>query len=164
MDVVAARVRMTRHLFLRWWLSIRAGSPTHTDERWAVSQLLLGEQDLWTQMNAQDRFHSVMVARRFLAVRAGATRAEMAGALLHDVGKIRCDLGTTARVIATLIPPRMIPRFSMFGRLRARFQLYRDHADLGIKLLTNAGSDAVTLEMLRGTGTAARDLARADHI
>ncbi len=105
-----------------------------------------------------------MVARRFLTLRAGATRAEMAGALLHDVGKIRCDLGTAARVVATVIPPRLIPGFSVCGRWRGRCEVYRDHENLGIGLLLSADSEEATVEMLQGLGSAAGDLAQADHI
>jgi hypothetical protein len=74
-----------------------------------MHQLLPAEQELWAHMSAADRTHAVMVARRFLAGRPEATRSEMAGALLHDVGKIHAELGTTARVIATIISPRLIP-------------------------------------------------------
>jgi hypothetical protein len=164
LTAIKSCVATLRHLFTRWWLSISAGPPTATDEKWAIDQLLPSERELWVQMSAQDRSHAVMVARRFLTLRAGATRAEMAGALLHDVGKIRCDLGTAARVVATVIPPRLIPGFSVCGRWRGRCEVYRDHENLGIGLLLSADSEEATVEMLQGLGSAAGDLAQADHI
>jgi hypothetical protein len=134
-----------------------------------MHHLLPAEQELWAHMSAADRTHAVMVARRFLTARPEATRSEMAGAFLHDVGKIRAELGTTARVIATVIPPRLIPprliqREPLGGSLRGRFQTYRDHERIGIDLLLSIGSDAQTIELLQGHGPAAAALAQADHI
>ena len=134
-----------------------------------MQHLLPTEQELWAHMSAADRTHAVMVARRFLTGRPEATRAEMAGALLHDVGKIRSELGTTARVIATVIPPRFIPpwliqRGPLGSTTRERFQNYRDHERIGIDLLLSIGSDSQTIELLQGHGPAAAALAQADHI
>jgi hypothetical protein len=153
-----------RHFAKRWWISVSAGPPCVADEEWAIGQLLPAEQQLWVQMSASDRTHAVMVARRFLSARPEATRAEMAGALLHDVGKIRCDLGTTARVVATVLPPRLLPRVSVCGALRDRCEAYRDHERIGIDLLTHSGSEVETIDLLRGHGAAACDLQRADQI
>ena len=54
----------------------------------------------------------------------------MAGALLHDVGKFEADLGTFARVAATIVGPR--------GR---RFRMYHDHEAIGARLAEAAGAD-----------------------
>jgi hypothetical protein len=103
-------------------------------------------------MSNQDRRHTVAVARRFALIRPDATRAELAGALLHDVGKIECGLGTFGRVAATLIGPR--------GR---RFRSYHDHEAIGARLAAAAGSDPASVELIAGDGPAFDDLERCDH-
>jgi hypothetical protein len=81
------------------------------------------------------------VARRFVAVRPEATRAEIAGALLHDVGKIECGLGTFGRVAATVV-----------GRRGRRFTLYHDHERIGAELAEAAGSDPATVDLIAERG------------
>ncbi|HZB39581.1 MAG TPA: hypothetical protein VE487_01370, partial [Ilumatobacter sp.] len=93
-------VTQPHHLAARFFGSLSSRPPEPAEEQWAVSQLLPGELDLWQRMSNQDRRHSAIVARRFAAARPQATRAEIAGALLHDVGKIECGLGTWGRVAA----------------------------------------------------------------
>ena len=61
---------------------------------------------LWDAMPATDRRHAIEVAKRFGDRRPEATRAEMAGALLHDVGKSASGFGTIGRVVATSTGPR----------------------------------------------------------
>ena len=58
--------------------------------------------------------------RRFLELRPAATRPQMAGALLHDVGKVQSGLGTWGRVAATIVGPRT-----------RRFRQYHDHEQIG---------------------------------
>src|SRR5690606_15191729 len=99
-----------------FFTSLSGRPPRVEDEVWAENQLLAGEVTLWRQMSNQDRRHSVKVARRFGVARPEVTRAEMAGALLHDVGKIRCDLGTFGRVVASVV-----------GGRTERFRRYHDH-------------------------------------
>lgn len=81
------------------------------------------------------------------------TREEVAGALLHDIGKLDAGLGTMARVVATIVGPRT-----------SRLRRYHDHEQIGAELLANAGSPAVTIELVRGHGRAASALAEADNI
>ena len=45
------------------------------------------ELELWRQLPVADRRHSIEVARRFQSM-GQWTREEMAGALLHDIGKL----------------------------------------------------------------------------
>ena len=71
-----------------------------------ASWLAPGERELWSRMSNADRRHAIEVARRFVGRRPDATRPEMAGALLHDVGKVEADLGTFGRVVATVVGPR----------------------------------------------------------
>jgi hypothetical protein len=111
------------------------------------------EWALWVQMGVADRRHAVLVARRFVDRRPAATRAEMAGVLLHDIGKIDAGLGTLARVVATVVGPRT-----------DRFQRYHDHERIGAGLLEAAGSDPVTVALVAGAGDAFADLRAADDI
>jgi hypothetical protein len=129
------------HLARRFFGSLSSRPPDPEDEAWAQSHLLTGELGLWRRMSNQDRRHSALVARRFVEVRPMATRAEIAGALLHDVGKIECGLGTWGRVAATVV-----------GRRGRRFTLYHDHERIGSELAESAGSDPVTVDIIAERG------------
>ena len=101
-----------------------------------------------------DRRHSIEVARRFAERRPDATRAEMAGALLHDVGKVECGLGTFGRVAATVVGPRTAGGSA----------LYHDHEPIGADLAAAAGADPVTVALIERHGPAAPALHDADEI
>jgi len=149
----AARHAHVAHLARRFALSMSRREPAPDDVAWAHSHLLPTEAQLWDRLIAQDRRHSVAVARRFLLLRPQATREEMAGALLHDVGKLVSGLGTWARVVATVVGPR-----------GERFRRYHDHERIGAELLADAGSAAATRELVRGVGAAAAALGAADDV
>ena len=136
-------ITQPHHLAARFFGSLSSRPPEPEDEEWAQSQLLPGERELWQRMSNQDRRHSATVARRFEAARPQATRAEIAGALLHDVGKIECGLGTWGRVAATVV-----------GRRGRRFTLYHDHEQIGADLASAAGSDPATVDMIAERGPA----------
>jgi HD superfamily phosphohydrolase YqeK len=104
-------------------------------------------------MSVQDRRHSVLVARRFVDRAPDATGAEIAGALLHDVGKQVAALSTVARVMATVVGPRT-----------DRFRQYHDHERLGAEMLRDAGSDDETLELVAGRGLRGAALRWADDV
>jgi CO/xanthine dehydrogenase Mo-binding subunit len=91
-------------------------------------------------MMVQDRRHSVMVGRRFVKHRPNALNSEIAGALLHDVGKSAARLGTFARVLATLVGPRT-----------SRFRQYHDHEAIGAAMLRSINSDELTISMVEGS-------------
>jgi hypothetical protein len=141
------------HLGRRFFTSVSPRPPAPEDEAWAEQWLVHGEVDLWRRMPNPDRRHAIEVARRFAGRRPEATRAEMAGALLHDVGKLDAGLGTFARVAATLVGPRT-----------ERFRAYHDHEAIGARLAAAAGSDPVTIAVIEGTGPAASDLRAADDV
>lgn len=140
------------HLALRFVTSLSNRPPDVADEVWAESRLLDGEIGLWRRMSNQDRRHSAKVARRFVAERPDATRAEVAGALLHDVGKVECGLGTWGRVVASVVGPRT-----------ERFRRYHDHEHIGSVLAEAAGSEPVTVALIDERGPAYDTLQRCDR-
>jgi hypothetical protein len=140
------------HLALRFVTSLSNRQPDVAEDIWAESNLLTGEVGLWRRMSNQDRRHSAKVARRFLAARPAATRAEIAGALLHDVGKIECGLGTWGRVVASVVGPRT-----------DRFRCYHDHEHIGSLLAQAAGSEPVTVELIDERGPAYDTLKLCDR-
>lgn len=141
------------HLSRRFFSSLSRRPPERTDVAWALAKLLPGEATLWQQMPVQDRRHSIVVARRLTTLVEQPTRAELAGALLHDVGKLQSGLGTVSRVVATVV-----------GSRTKRFRRYHDHEELGLEMLRRAGSDAGTLAVIDGSGRAARALRDADTV
>lgn len=136
-------IRSPWHLARRFVTSLPATPPRPADEAWADRQLLDGERSLWVRLSNQDRRHSIEVARRFCDARPQATRAEIAGALLHDVGKVRCGLGTFGRVVATVVGPRT-----------ERFRRYHDHEAIGARLVAEVGSDQATVDLVAERGAA----------
>jgi hypothetical protein len=141
------------HLGRRFFTSVSPRPPSADDEAWAERWLLPAEVDLWRRMPNPDRRHAIEVGRRFAARRRDATRAELAGALLHDVGKVESCLGTFARVAATVVGPRT-----------ARFRAYHEHEAIGARLAESAGSNAATVALIEGRGPAAADLRAADDV
>jgi hypothetical protein len=140
------------HLAARFATSLPPTPPSIADEVWVDVHLSTGERSLWTRMSNQDRRHSALVGRRFIDRRPDAPRAAVAGAILHDVGKIECGLGTIARVVATIVGPRT-----------HRFRAYHDHEEIGARLLAAAGSDPITVELVRGEGPFYDDLCAGDR-
>ncbi|MEX0847828.1 MAG: hypothetical protein WD023_08610 [Ilumatobacteraceae bacterium] len=141
------------HLARRFVGSLSTVPPSVQDERWAESHLLAHERSMWRTMSNADRRHATQVARRFVDRRPDAPRAEMAGALLHDVGKVACGLGTFGRVAATVVGPRT-----------DRFRRYHDHERIGADALAAGGSDACTVALVRRSGPAAHALDQADDV
>ncbi|MEL6893680.1 MAG: HD domain-containing protein [Actinomycetota bacterium] len=141
------------HLVVRFFRSLPPTPPSVADENWAQDRLLPGERELWIRMTNQDRRHSVAVARRFIGTRPDATPAEVSGALLHDVGKIECGLGTLGRVAATVVG----------ARFSERFRVYQDHEAVGARLAAAVGSDPATVELIDERGPAFDDLERSDY-
>ena len=121
--------------------------------------LRAGELDLWRRMSDADRRHAVGVARRvksvlggdgpeLVAVVAGGVAPLLAAALLHDVGKVRCGLGIFGRVVATLlgaVAPGRTAGWSDRGGARGRIGLYLRHPEEGAALLSEAGSEPLTV-------------------
>ena len=140
------------HLAARFVTSLPPTPPPVDDEVWVDDHLLAGERELWVLLSNLDRRHSTAVARRFVRARPEATRAEISGAILHDVGKIECGLGTFGRVVATLVGPRT-----------ASFRAYHDHEAIGAAMAEVAGSDPATVDLIAQRGPAFAALNRSDH-
>lgn len=140
------------HLVARFFTSLSPTPPPIDHEMWVDDHLLPGERSLWLQLSNQDRRHSALVARRFVELRPTATRAEIAGAILHDVGKIDCRLGTFSRVVATLVGPRT-----------RRFASYHEHEAIGARMAADVGSEPATVELIAGDGPAFEALEACDH-
>lgn len=141
------------HLVRRFATSLSRRAPSPADDRWATDALVGAEVELWRRMTNADRRHAIEVTRRFVARRPAAGRAEIAGALLHDAGKVEAGLGPLARVAATVVGPRT-----------PRWRTYHDHEAIGARLAEAAGSDPVTVALIDGRGPAAADLRAADDV
>ena len=139
------------HLARRFVTSLSPRPPSADEDEWARTWLTNEEAKLWTAMPNADRRHAVEVSRRFLTRRPVATRAEMAGALLHDVGKVQSGLGPWRRAMATIVGPRS-----------RRFRQYHDHEQIGANMAAQTGADPATVALIRGEGPAAADLQAAD--
>jgi hypothetical protein len=129
------------HLARRFLGSFDRRPPRRSAVEWVENTLSSSEFELWSSMRVEDRRHSIAVAERYRDVRPGASVAEIAGVLLHDVGKVVSDLGTWSRVVATLSEPR-----------GTRFREYHEHEALGALLAERAGSNVITVAMIRGDG------------
>jgi hypothetical protein len=137
------RLAHVGHLARRFLGSLSRRPPNVDDEGWAIGWLSPGEVALWQRMGNADRRHAIEVARRFTARRPQAGRPEVAGVLLHDVGKVDSALGPIERVVATVVGPR---------RSRGRYARYHDHEAIGADLCVAAGSDPLTAAVVRGEG------------
>ena len=143
------------HLAKRFVLNLVPSQVHEIERQWVHSILSQDEFALWSNMMVQDRRHSVMVGRRFVKHRPNALNSEIAGALVHDVGKSAARLGTFARVLATLVGPRT-----------SRFRQYHDHEAIGAAMLRSINSDELTILMVEGSCAAElkEALSKADDI
>lgn len=142
------------HLVRRAIGSIANHPPRREGVDTARSLLLPAEFVLWDDMQNRDKRHSLVVLERFVEREPGASRAERAAALLHDVGKNASGLGWTRRVLATVTGPR--------GKL---FTRYHDHEAIGARMLAGV-SEQRTVDLVAGTVTdrVSASLADADNV
>ncbi|MGK2958756.1 MAG: hypothetical protein ACSLFB_10235 [Acidimicrobiales bacterium] len=149
------KVRSVLHLVRRFFGALHPGDAGPENTAWALNVMLPGEQALWRQMSKPDQRHSAGVARKVEhAIGEGVERPVLAAALLHDVGKLEANLGTWARVVATLVglivgkgrTRRWIDRGS--GPMY-RLGIYHAHPERGAALLTFSGSDPLTIAWAR---------------
>ena len=143
------------HLAKRFFTSLARRDVSGAELTTVRSKLSAHEYELWLQFAIVDRRHSVLVAARFTALRPEASDNEIAGVLLHDIGKISSNLSTLQRVVATIVGPRT-----------KRFALYHQHEEIGADMLRRAGSHSEVIAMVNQTCSAdAADAFRgADNI
>lgn len=149
-----------RHLVTRFFGALWPRGPRPVDEAWARSWLIPGEQALWSRMSGSDRRHAVGVARGTLSLLGDPEepdRAVVAAALLHDSGKVESRFGTLSRAIVTALA-MVVGRSRLSaepesatheGSLRRRIRLYLVHDSVGAELLSEAGSDLLTVAWTR---------------
>jgi putative nucleotidyltransferase with HDIG domain len=143
-------VATTAHLVRRFLGSLWPAGPSSETTRAALAELTAPEAELWLQMSGPDRRHSAAVAGRVrLELGAGAPRAVIAAALLHDVGKLDSSLGTFARVGATMVSRARAAAWTAPTGWRLRVARYLDHASIGAAMLDRAGSDPLTVAWAR---------------
>lgn len=122
-------------------------------DAFAAAHLSAPELALWRRFSAADQRHSVRVAERLLAAHPCADRHEVAGALLHDIGKLDAQLGTAARVVATIVTTG------------DRSRRHRDHERIGAAMLRALGSDPRLVDLVAGVPSPARSrLESADDV
>ena len=143
-----------RHLTSRFFGSLNAAPLSDDEQAWVDSSLLPTERDLWRQMTTPDQRHAYGVAQKTLSLLGEkATRPVIAAALLHDIGKTRAQIGTFARVFATLAGRQasMAQResWSKEDGWLGRAGQYLMHHEIGAQLLTDAGSDPLTITWAR---------------
>jgi hypothetical protein len=139
------------HLARRYATSLSRRPPDAAEVVWGEGWLLPAEVQLWRRLDNIDRRHSLQVTRRFQTLRPDASRAELAAAMLHDVGKLDSGLGTFGRVVASVVGPRT-----------ERFRRYHDHEALGAAWLAASESDPLTVQLVGGTGAVGGDSRTGD--
>ena len=132
------------HLVARFREMGRPVTSETEDTAFASAVLTPDELELWLRMDPRDRRHAVAVTRRFVAGCPAAVREEVAGALLHDVGKAQVSMGRLARSIATIAP------------VTPTMRRYRDHERIGAEMLRVIGAHPRTVELVAGTATDAK--------
>ena len=128
------------HLARRFVSSLVRSDITEAERNMVRSTLSAGEYELWCQFANADRRHSVLVATRFMSLHQDASQNHIAGVLLHDIGKIRSNLSTFQRVIATVVGPRT-----------QRFSLYHQHEEIGVDMLRQSGSHSEVIAIVNQT-------------
>lgn len=146
---------MTRfHLARRFFGSVNAKELESDELSWVRDHLLETEFALWLRFGVADRRHSYVVARRVVKLLdEKATRPVVAAALLHDIGKTATQLSTLERVFATLAGSQATfdqkRSWSTENGWLGRAGSYLMHHELGAEMLTEAGSDPLTVAWAR---------------
>lgn len=106
------------------------------------------ESNAFQSMSRSEQLHSLNVLRKTLEADAAAPNSLRTAALLHDVGKSRCQLSTwqkTFAVIIEAVAPRLSRRLGEDETIscwRAPFVVRRHHAKWSGEILRNCGSGA----------------------
>lgn len=132
---------LMRHLLKRYFRALLAREPSNS-EFIDVGRVLGTELfSLWKTMPHHDQAHSIVVWRRYLQLRPGASKSEEIAVLLHDIGKIKSGLGIHSRVFATVLGPRT-----------KKWRLYAEHESIGAAMLEALQVDQIIVEIVRGNG------------
>src|SRR5688572_511211 len=142
------------HLTKRFFGSLGKSSLAVEDSQWVHSQLIEGERLLWARMSVADQRHACGVARHVVELLGPkATRAVVAAALMHDVGKIETQINTFQRVLATLAgstaSPSQISSWAQENGWLGKAGRYILHNEIGARMLEDAGSDPLTIAWAR---------------
>ncbi|MFZ4518786.1 MAG: HD domain-containing protein [Microthrixaceae bacterium] len=141
------------HRARRFARSLLPAGTTAEDEAWAAARLSPAEAKAFAAMTANDRLHSLGVARGVVAHldRLGMADGDeearwiVTAALTHDVGKAVAGLGTYGRVVATLSGwvggHDMAEHWAETRGFTRRVGLYLQYERLGADLLAVGGSD-----------------------
>lgn len=142
------------HLVRRFFGSLWPVGPASAEDDWATGHLNPREVELWRSMPRYDRRHAVGVARRTEgALGPRATRAVLAAALLHDVGKVDSGFGPIRRALATVAS--MVWGHATAAGWRSRRGVagragrYLSHDAIGAEMLAEAGSDGLAVTWAR---------------
>jgi response regulator RpfG family c-di-GMP phosphodiesterase len=146
-------ITLLRHLVRRTIESIGSHEPSSCDAVWVRSLLTDEEHDLWDRLHPRDRRHSVGVARRFVQLAPSAPDTAVAGALLHDIGKVDAPSSVVVRILTKVCGPRT----SSMRRLT-------EHEQHGLELLHQVDADPLTIATASGCGPWGPALLRADHL
>jgi len=157
--MIVARLQAFGHLARRFLGALRAHPPTHGDRGWVRAHLTEGEYRIWSVMSVPDQDHSIQVARAVRdALPSPVDDEVVAAALLHDSGKNVSNLGTLARVAATIfwvVAPVGLMKRREFDHRFSRSSIgqkliqYRRHPELGADALEQAGSRPLVVAWAR---------------
>ncbi len=148
------------HLVRRFAGSWSRRPPAADELNWVGSSLSPSERALWDRLGAADQRHSIVVARRFVEIaEPSPPPAAIAGALLHDVGKLDAGLGVIGRVAATVWGAAVGERRRTVGD--GRFARYWRHEPIGAEWCASAGSDPLTIQLVGRSPDAPSTLADA---
>lgn len=144
-----------RHRIPRFFVSLVPMAAASDDVAWAQSWLNERERALFDRMSNQDQRHAIRVARRVEAAYSLSSpelRVALAAALLHDVGKVECGLGTYGRVIAALcelVAADMAEIWQQKSGMTRRIGMYLRYPEIGVDLLRLAESDPLVIAWSR---------------
>ena len=117
-----------------------------------LAALSPAERALFDSMRPADRAHGLRVARRVQVAGYGDPRL-LKAALLHDVGKAGHGIHLphrVARVLLTALTPQEFGRIAATDRgWHEPFYALAHHAAIGADLLAAAGSDPLTVALVR---------------
>lgn len=136
---------------LRQGLRALLARVTPLDVHLAQQHLSAKELEAFQQMSRAEQLHSLKVLRDILNQNEAAPPALAVAALLHDVGKSRCQLAVWQKTLAVLIKA-LLPQFASglsqdetTHFWRAPFALHEYHPKWSGEILRACGSDSIVI-------------------